>query len=337
MRPSGSNVRQLTFNDAQEFGPNWSPDSRMLGFASDQDDNFSIFTMRADGTRQRNLTDTTQETAGRPGRQTAGRSSSPASGMPPTRIPRTRRSTRWTPTAATRSTGPRTPHSTSSRIGSHSTTTATTGDGDYRRPLPDSRAPRLNRHLNGPHEHDRSGFVALSLPRCKRACWRSGPRCLQALRMCPASSPAPVGGSGVQAGALRSGPRRLQKDDEQASRVGPPSLPLVAQSGTHRRGRLGASFLKRASARRHLRRSLVVPSESPRRPVARACKPCLCERLRDRTSRPRYASLPHDAAVITAEPTGDPGAVTLLAAETRLSAAAIAPAIAATVIRFRKA
>jgi TolB protein len=57
MRPNGSNVRQLTFNDAQEFAPNWSPDSRMLVFASGQDDNFSIFTMRADGTRQRNLTD----------------------------------------------------------------------------------------------------------------------------------------------------------------------------------------------------------------------------------------------------------------------------------------
>jgi Tol biopolymer transport system component len=57
MRPSGSNVRQLTFNDAQEFGPNWSPDSRMVCFAGGQDDDFSIFTMRADGTRQRNLTD----------------------------------------------------------------------------------------------------------------------------------------------------------------------------------------------------------------------------------------------------------------------------------------
>lgn len=53
MRPNGSNVLQLTFNDAQEFSPNWSPDSRMLVFASGG----SIFTIRADGTRQRNLTD----------------------------------------------------------------------------------------------------------------------------------------------------------------------------------------------------------------------------------------------------------------------------------------
>jgi TolB protein len=57
MRPSGSNVRQLTFNDAQEFAPDWSPDSRMLVFAGGQDADFSIFTIRADGTRQRNLTD----------------------------------------------------------------------------------------------------------------------------------------------------------------------------------------------------------------------------------------------------------------------------------------
>jgi Tol biopolymer transport system component len=56
MRPNGSNVRQLTFNDAEEFSPNWSPDSRMVTFTSDQDGNFSIFTIRADGTRQRNLT-----------------------------------------------------------------------------------------------------------------------------------------------------------------------------------------------------------------------------------------------------------------------------------------
>ena len=57
MRPDGSNVRQLTFNDAEEFRPNWSPDSRMVGFASDQDGDFEVWTMRADGTGQRNLTD----------------------------------------------------------------------------------------------------------------------------------------------------------------------------------------------------------------------------------------------------------------------------------------
>jgi Tol biopolymer transport system component len=56
MRPSGSNVRQLTFNDALEFRPNWSPDSRMVGFASDQHGDFEVFTMRADGSGQRNLT-----------------------------------------------------------------------------------------------------------------------------------------------------------------------------------------------------------------------------------------------------------------------------------------
>jgi len=57
LRPSGSNVRQLTFNDAQEFRPDWSPDGRMVGFASDQDGDFEVVTMRADGTGQRNLTD----------------------------------------------------------------------------------------------------------------------------------------------------------------------------------------------------------------------------------------------------------------------------------------
>ena len=43
MRPNGSNVRQLTFNDAHEFRPNWSPDSRMISFASDQDGDFEVY------------------------------------------------------------------------------------------------------------------------------------------------------------------------------------------------------------------------------------------------------------------------------------------------------
>ena len=49
----GSDVRQLTFNEASEFVPNWSPDGTRIVFATDRDDgNFEIYTMRSDGAGQ---------------------------------------------------------------------------------------------------------------------------------------------------------------------------------------------------------------------------------------------------------------------------------------------
>ena len=56
MRPNGSNVRQLTFNDAFEFRPNWSPDGGQITFTTDRDGDFEVYTMRADGTNQTNVT-----------------------------------------------------------------------------------------------------------------------------------------------------------------------------------------------------------------------------------------------------------------------------------------
>jgi Tol biopolymer transport system component len=56
MRPNGSNVRQLTSNDASEFHPDWSPDSRMITFTSDRDGDFEVYVMDADGTNQTNVT-----------------------------------------------------------------------------------------------------------------------------------------------------------------------------------------------------------------------------------------------------------------------------------------
>jgi Tol biopolymer transport system component len=56
LRPNGSSVRQLTFNDASEFQPDWSPDNRMITFTTDRDGDFEVYAMRADGSDQTNVT-----------------------------------------------------------------------------------------------------------------------------------------------------------------------------------------------------------------------------------------------------------------------------------------
>ena len=56
MRPNGSNVRQLTFNDASEFHPDWSPDGGQITFTSDRNGNFEVYVMDADGTNPTNVT-----------------------------------------------------------------------------------------------------------------------------------------------------------------------------------------------------------------------------------------------------------------------------------------
>ena len=55
-RPNGSSVRQLTFNDALEFRPNWSPDGAQITFTTTRDDNAEVYVMDADGTNQTNVT-----------------------------------------------------------------------------------------------------------------------------------------------------------------------------------------------------------------------------------------------------------------------------------------
>jgi TolB protein len=58
MRPDGSRVRQLTFNDGPEDrAPAWSPDGRRIAFHSNRDAPYGeIYTMRADGSQQVNRT-----------------------------------------------------------------------------------------------------------------------------------------------------------------------------------------------------------------------------------------------------------------------------------------
>lgn len=52
---SGSGLRRLTTNPANDFDPAWSPDRRMIAFRSERDGNTEIYVMAADGSGQRNV------------------------------------------------------------------------------------------------------------------------------------------------------------------------------------------------------------------------------------------------------------------------------------------
>ena len=56
MGSEGSNQTRLTFNEASDTYPVWSPDGRQIVFHSNRDGNNEIYVMDADGTNQRNLT-----------------------------------------------------------------------------------------------------------------------------------------------------------------------------------------------------------------------------------------------------------------------------------------
>ena len=57
MDSDGSNQTRLTFNEASDAYPVWSPDGQQMAFNSDRDGNDEIYVMDADGTNQRRLTD----------------------------------------------------------------------------------------------------------------------------------------------------------------------------------------------------------------------------------------------------------------------------------------
>ena len=56
MSSDGSNQTRLTFNQASDAYPVWSPDGRQIAFHSNRDGNNEIYVMDADGRNQRNLT-----------------------------------------------------------------------------------------------------------------------------------------------------------------------------------------------------------------------------------------------------------------------------------------
>jgi len=58
MNPNGSDLRQLTFDPADDLQPTWSPDGKQIAFVSLRDGNKEIYTIHVDGTHLSRLTHT---------------------------------------------------------------------------------------------------------------------------------------------------------------------------------------------------------------------------------------------------------------------------------------
>jgi Tol biopolymer transport system component len=56
MNSDGSNQTRLTFNEASDSSPDWSPNGRQIAFVSKRDRNKEVYVMGADGSNPRNLT-----------------------------------------------------------------------------------------------------------------------------------------------------------------------------------------------------------------------------------------------------------------------------------------
>ena len=56
MNDDGSHQQRLTFNEAVDLGPVWSPNGQQITFSSNRDGNWEVYVMNDDGTDKRKLT-----------------------------------------------------------------------------------------------------------------------------------------------------------------------------------------------------------------------------------------------------------------------------------------
>jgi TolB protein len=56
MDADGSNLQRLTFDEAEDAAPIWSPDGTRIAFESRHNDNQAIYVMNADGSNRQRLT-----------------------------------------------------------------------------------------------------------------------------------------------------------------------------------------------------------------------------------------------------------------------------------------
>ena len=86
MNADGSRLTQITFNEFDDENPAWSPDGKRIVFQRDLDPvrgqtDYDIFTMKADGSHQRNRTNNPARLTSTPtGHRTAAGSRSAATG-----------------------------------------------------------------------------------------------------------------------------------------------------------------------------------------------------------------------------------------------------------------
>src|SRR5687767_3515904 len=59
MRADGSDMQRLTYDNAEDSTPSWSPNGQRLAFTSNRRGNWEIYTMRTDGSDVQRLTHNT--------------------------------------------------------------------------------------------------------------------------------------------------------------------------------------------------------------------------------------------------------------------------------------
>ena len=60
MNADGTDIKDVTKNEAIDMSPSWSPDGKRIAFTSDRDGNMEIYIMDRDGQNVRRITENPQ-------------------------------------------------------------------------------------------------------------------------------------------------------------------------------------------------------------------------------------------------------------------------------------